>query len=116
MASRTLDETACRAGVFRFQNIRIPKYSAYTLSLPDGTAAKFAVGEKAALGLRTPVCETEYKGILIFLHSHTPARQAVSSSCFYRAFHKMKPESLYGFAVRNVSHEWLYVLILILLF
>ena len=26
MASRTLDETACRAGVFRFQNIRIPKY------------------------------------------------------------------------------------------
>ena len=32
------------------------------------------------MGLRTPVCETEYKGILIFLHSHTPARQAVSSS------------------------------------
>ena len=44
MASRTLDETACRAGVFRFQNIRIPKYSAFTLSLPDGTAAKFAFG------------------------------------------------------------------------
>ncbi len=44
VACRTLEREGCPVLAVPFQNIRIPKHSAYTRSLPDGTAAKFAFG------------------------------------------------------------------------
>ena len=70
----------CPAFLFRFQNARIPNYSAYTLFQPDGQASG-SPSATARLWAAPPVCAAEYQGILTFRHSHNQARQAYSSSC-----------------------------------
>ena len=47
--------------VFRFQNVRSPKYSDFTVLVPHGPAPG-SPSAKAAVGLRPPVCVQNTKG------------------------------------------------------
>ena len=71
------DEGNCAVLLFRFQNVRSPKYSAFWALAPDGQASRSPSAKDRLPGWRPPVFEAEYKGLLTFFHSHSQTRQAM---------------------------------------
>ena len=62
--------------MFRFQNIRTPKYSAFQFLQPDAAALN-SPSAKSASGLTPAGYAAEYQGVLIFFHSHIQNRTGI---------------------------------------
>ncbi len=78
------DEGNCAVLLFRFQNVRSPKYSAFWALAPDGQASRSPSAKDRLPGWRPPVFEAEYKGLLTFFHSHSKTAQFPSSGWFWQ--------------------------------
>lgn len=78
------DEGSCTVLLFRFQNVRSPKYSAFQVLAPDGQASHSPSAKDRLPGWRPPVFKAEYKGLLTFFHSLSKTAQLPSSGWFWQ--------------------------------